>query len=145
MSAPIVHVEIAVTDLDRAKHFYGEAFGWTFEDWPGAPTPYARFRTGRAGVGGGLEQVAVPRPGGGVTIYLEVPDLQAGLRRAVACGAVVTMPPVEVAPSVGWCAAVDDPDGNRLGLFQRATPRARRRTPGRGGNRRRAAAGRRRT
>lgn len=118
MGAPIVHIEIAVTDLGRSKHFYGEAFGWTFQDWEGGVVPYSIFHTGADGIGGALEQVAVSRPGGGVTIYLDVPDLEISLARAVAVGAVVTMPPVQISPEVGWAAAVDDPDGNRVGLFQ---------------------------
>ncbi len=118
MGAPIVHIEIAVTDLDRAKHFYGEAFGWTFQDWEGGAVPYSIFNTGADGIGGALEQVAVGRPGGGVTLYLDVPDIESALARAVAVGAVVTMAPVQIAPEIGWAAAVDDPDGNRVGLFQ---------------------------
>ena len=29
----IVHFEIHVDDMERAKKFYGEIFGWRFEDW----------------------------------------------------------------------------------------------------------------
>ena len=29
----LVHFEIHVEDMDRAKKFYGEVFGWKFEDW----------------------------------------------------------------------------------------------------------------
>ncbi|MHC5020076.1 MAG: VOC family protein [Planctomycetota bacterium] len=118
MGAPVVHIEIAVTDIERSKHFYGEAFGWTFQDWRGGAVPYSIFNTGADGIGGALEQVAVSRPGGGVTIYLDVPDIEAALARAVAVGAIVTMTPVQIAPEIGWAAAVDDPDGNRVGLFQ---------------------------
>lgn len=127
MGAPIVHVEIAVTDMARSKHFYGEAFGWTFQDWEGGAVPYAIFHTGADGIGGALEQVAVSRPGGGVTFYLDVQDIETALARAVAVGGVVTMAPVQIAPEIGWAAAVDDPDGNRVGLFQpveRPTPPA---------------------
>ena len=31
---PIVHFEIPVTDLERAKAFYGPIFGWKLEDYP---------------------------------------------------------------------------------------------------------------
>lgn len=119
MGSPIVHVEIAVTDLERSKHFYGEAFHWTFQDWPGAAMPYALFQTGADGIGGALEQAAMPRPGGGVTIYVEVPELESALQRVTMLGGAITMKPVQVSPEVGWCAAVDDPDGNRIGLYQR--------------------------
>lgn len=29
----IVHFEIHVDDMERDKKFYGDVFGWTFEDW----------------------------------------------------------------------------------------------------------------
>ena len=29
----LVHFEIHVDDMERAKQFYGEIFGWSFEDW----------------------------------------------------------------------------------------------------------------
>ena len=32
------HFEIPVDDPDRAERFYSEAFGWTFNRFPGAPS-----------------------------------------------------------------------------------------------------------
>ena len=29
----LVHFEIHVDDMERAKTFYGEVFRWSFEDW----------------------------------------------------------------------------------------------------------------
>ena len=29
----LVHFEIHVNDMERAKKFYGEVFGWSFQDW----------------------------------------------------------------------------------------------------------------
>ncbi|MBL3644218.1 VOC family protein [Bacillus sp. RHFB] len=29
----LVHLEIHVDDMERAKKFYGEVFGWSFQDW----------------------------------------------------------------------------------------------------------------
>ena len=33
--------ELATTDVERAKEFYGELFGWRFEDMEGGAMPYA--------------------------------------------------------------------------------------------------------
>ena len=33
MLGRVIHFEIHVNDMERAKKFYGEVFGWTFEDW----------------------------------------------------------------------------------------------------------------
>ena len=37
----LVHFEIHVDDMERAKKFYGEVFGWSFQDW----TEYAGMPT----------------------------------------------------------------------------------------------------
>lgn len=29
----LVHLGIHVEDMERAKKFYGEVFGWSFQDW----------------------------------------------------------------------------------------------------------------
>jgi len=29
----VIHFEIHVNDMERAKKFYGEVFGWSFQDW----------------------------------------------------------------------------------------------------------------
>ncbi|MBI3331760.1 VOC family protein, partial [Candidatus Peregrinibacteria bacterium] len=31
---PIVHFEIPVDTMDRAKKFYASIFGWNLQDWP---------------------------------------------------------------------------------------------------------------
>lgn len=40
----IDYVEFNVTDIGRAKAFYGDAFGWTFTDYGEA---YCEFQDGR--------------------------------------------------------------------------------------------------
>ena len=58
----IDYVELPVADVAAAKRFYGEVFGWSFEDYgPG----YASFHDGR--LAGGFRQVdagETVRPGG---------------------------------------------------------------------------------
>ena len=42
MPNPFVHVELATTDVTKAKNFYGKLFSWTLEDLPMGgtrPTP----------------------------------------------------------------------------------------------------------
>ena len=31
---PLVHFEIPVNDLEKARGFYGSIFGWKLQDWP---------------------------------------------------------------------------------------------------------------
>lgn len=56
----IVHFEIHVNDMERAKTFYGEVFGWSFQDWSDyAGMPYFGAVTGNEnehGIDGALMQ-----------------------------------------------------------------------------------------
>jgi len=45
----IVHVEFPSADADRAQRFWGELFGWSFEDWG---PDYVAFSDSRIGGGG---------------------------------------------------------------------------------------------
>ena len=59
----IDYIELSVTDIDVAKRFYGEAFGWTFQDYGPA---YCGFVDGARGdrEAGGLRLVDAVSPGG---------------------------------------------------------------------------------
>src|SRR6185312_7140523 len=71
----LIHFEIHVNDMERAKKFYGEVFGWTFEDWSDyAGMPYVGAVTGDAnepGINGALmqRQGASPVPGQALNGY----------------------------------------------------------------------------
>lgn len=61
----IDYIELAVTDLVEAKGFYGEAFGWAFNDYGDA---YAGIRRGSGGEVGGLRLDDAVEPGGPLVI-----------------------------------------------------------------------------
>ena len=56
----LIHFEIHVDDMERAKKFYGEVFGWSFQDWSDyAGMPYFGAVTGdenELGINGALMQ-----------------------------------------------------------------------------------------
>src|SRR3712207_3883164 len=62
----IVHFEIHVNDMERAKRFYGDVFGWKFEDYSEyAEMPYFGAVTGddgELGINGALMQRQGPPP-----------------------------------------------------------------------------------
>jgi predicted enzyme related to lactoylglutathione lyase len=72
-----------------------------------------RWRGFEAGVSGGISE-----GGPGVTMYIQAPDLNGALDRAVAAGGKIVREPVEVAPNV-VIAAFADPEGNEIGLVRR--------------------------
>ena len=63
----IDYIELVVRDIDRAKRFYGDAFGWQFTDYG---PEYAAFNDGR--LDGGF-RAGEPHPGGPLVIRLVPP------------------------------------------------------------------------
>jgi len=116
MPSPLIHWELMVADVERAKAFYGPLLGWTFTSQGPA---YTLIHCGAA-PGGGL----MKRPPGvtmsALNAYFQVPDLDQTLRAAVEAGATVIVPRTEV-PNVGWFAMFLDPDQIPIGVLQ---PRA---------------------
>lgn len=106
--------ELNSSDLDRARAFYSEVFGWSWEN----SENYAEFRVDGRTVGG-----AMPRP---PELPAEVPDhwlvyfasadLDGDLEKAAALGGTTVFGPQEI-PGTGRFAIVTDPAGAAFGLF----------------------------
>lgn len=115
MGRPIVHFEIIGRDAAALQKFYRSLFDWKV----GEPMPemgfYGLVDGASSGLAGGIGQ----EPGGKtrVTVYVEVPDLQATLDQAVAMGGKVVMAPTEI-PGAATLAQFADPDGNVVGLVK---------------------------
>ena len=64
----VVHFEIQADDIAGAKKFYGDIFGWEFQDWPMPNgTTYVGVMTAskeskELGINGGLLQRPCPAP-----------------------------------------------------------------------------------
>ena len=67
----IDYIELAVTDIDRAKAFYGGAFGWKLQDWG---PDYTSFEDGR--LNGGFRKEESVATGGPLVVLYAV-DLEA--------------------------------------------------------------------
>ena len=65
----LVHFEIQADDVERAKSFYGDVFGWAFQDYSAVTgSPYWGIVTGpdeEPGINGGLMPRPAPTPGAG--------------------------------------------------------------------------------
>jgi catechol 2,3-dioxygenase-like lactoylglutathione lyase family enzyme len=115
---------VAVTDLDRAKRFFGEQLGLSMLD----ETPFAvRYAAGKG------TQVSVRRgqPNVGQTVaHFEVDDLDSLIRDLTARG--VTFEEYETPKTTNFIAQVGpargawfkDPDGNVFGLREGPVPGA---------------------
>ncbi|MGZ7444984.1 VOC family protein [Paenibacillus sp. TH7-28] len=124
--ARLVHFEIHVDDMERARKFYGEVFGWTFEDWSGyAGMPYFGAVTGDAnepGINGALmqRQGASPQPGQAMNGYactMGVEDYDATEAKVLNLGGKVALPKYAL-PGMAWQGYYIDTEGNIFGVHQ---------------------------
>jgi len=112
MKNPICYFVINVYKTKQARAFYQKLFGWKI----GAIDQKMSFaeiaRTGTKGIGGGIAGT----DSRGVTMYVEVKDLEGTLARARKLGGKVTRKIVAVP---GWARICwfRDPAGNEIGLM----------------------------
>ncbi len=108
----IVHFEVPADDVERAKKFYEQLFGWEFQ----APQEgYHIIGTGEGGIGGGMMKRAVPEHQ--ITIYIGVESVDEYLAKAQSLGATVIMPKTAV-PTMGYFAQFLDSEGNGLAIWE---------------------------
>jgi predicted enzyme related to lactoylglutathione lyase len=77
----INYIELNVRDIEKAKAFYGKAFGWTFTDYG---PQYAEFSDGA--MKGGLTSTEQPSPAGGPLVILYAEQLEAAQTSVQAAG-----------------------------------------------------------
>ncbi len=118
MGNPVVHFEIAVSDLQKGRQFYGNLFDWKIRDCE--KMPYCLIDTGSENLGGGLFQVGeLENYKPYATFYVEVENVAAYLEKAAALGAKPVVPPTDI--SGGTFALFLDPDDNLIGLWKNAS------------------------
>ncbi|HET9984083.1 MAG TPA: VOC family protein [Longimicrobiales bacterium] len=111
MANRIAYFEIVGDDAARLREFYGKAFGWDIDQ---LRTPgYARIDEG-AGIPGGIREEKDEPPD--KVFYVQVPDLNAALRRIEDAGGQIMLEPTEM-PGVTF-ALFRDPGGNMMGLVK---------------------------
>ncbi|WP_442599993.1 VOC family protein [Neobacillus sp. D3-1R] len=122
----LIHFEIHVDDMERAKKFYGEVFGWTFEDWSEyAGMPYFGAVTGDAnepGINGALmkRQSPPPQPNqplNGYACTMGVEDYNSTEAKILDLGGQVAMPKYAL-PGMAWQGYYLDTEGNIFGIHQ---------------------------
>ncbi|MEV5829580.1 VOC family protein [Spirillospora sp. NPDC052242] len=111
-------VELASRDIERARRFYGEVFGWRsveYEYYRAAP--YTNWEAGGRQVGGMvfMDEHWPPHWGAHWIPYFWVEDCDATAWRATDLGARMTIPPTAIPP--GRFATIMDPTGARLAMI----------------------------
>lgn len=122
MGRPVVHFEITGKDGPALQAFYSELFEWNID--VGNPMNYGIVtREGNTnpdgvGIGGGVTEGPEGYPGH-VTVYVEVPDVEASLAKAESMGGTRMMGPEEVMPDL-TIGLFTDPEGHVIGLIEAA-------------------------
>lgn len=115
--------EIPVTDMERARRFYGQIFDVEIRSDPAgegfamAMLPYCDGTCGALVSGEGYEPSA-----SGTLVYLNCnPSLDAVLGRVESAGGKILVPRRDIGENGSW-AFILDTEGNRVGLHESARP-----------------------
>ena len=109
----IVHFEIPAEDLERAKKFYTELFGWKFEE---TPMDYFLISTsGECPVDGGMMKRQHSQQQ--ITNYIDVPSIDEYANKVTKLGGKVTVPKMPV-PGMGYFAVCLDTENNVFALWE---------------------------
>ena len=113
----VVWSEIPVTDMERAKRFYGAVLEQELTDEANAPGPMANFTAPDGAVSGHIYPGKPATRGTGPTVHLAAPDkLEEAMDRVREAGGEVVGPAIDIPPGRFFHAL--DPDGNSIGLFE---------------------------
>jgi uncharacterized protein len=113
MAGQLVHFEVQAEDADRASKFYGNVFGWSFNDSGMPGMDYRMVRTGE-NQGGGLYQS--DDRSGHLVVYFDTDDIDATIKKVRdGGGQAEDKQPI---PGVGWFSSAKDTEGNAFSLFQ---------------------------
>ena len=103
--------ELMTPDVEGAKKFYTQLFGWETEDMPMENMSYTITKIGDEGVGGIMpmppEAEGTPSHWG---VYVTVADIDATAKRAEELGGRIHLPPTDI-PGVGRFCLIQDPQG----------------------------------
>jgi hypothetical protein len=118
MPATLRHFAINADDVPRAKRFYEQVFGWTFDPW--GPPDFYQIKNAGKGLLGALQGRRELKPGVRVAAYevsLGVENLKATIAAVEANGGRILMQPYRI-EGVGELIYFEDPEGNLVGAMQ---------------------------
>jgi predicted enzyme related to lactoylglutathione lyase len=113
MGDPVVHFEISSSNAEQLARFYEQAFGWKAPWDPKLTYALVDPKAGGRGIGGGIGGQADGQ--NRVTVYIEVADTDAALRKIERLGGRTLVPTTSI-PNVVTFALFTDPEGNAMGL-----------------------------
>jgi predicted enzyme related to lactoylglutathione lyase len=112
-------VDLMTRDVDGARKFYSDVFGWTSTDPDAEFGGYFMFYSDGDPVGGGMAPTG-PEVPDCWTVYLASPDAAASVARVTEHGGEIVAPTMAVG-TLGTMAVVRDPGGAVVGIWQADT------------------------
>lgn len=110
----VIHFEIPADDIERARRFYSELFGWEIKKVP--ETDYWFITTsGERAIGGGMLKRMHPQQC--ITNYIDVESVDERSRVVESLGGKIKVPKTGV-PGMGYFAICLDPEGNTFGIWE---------------------------
>jgi predicted enzyme related to lactoylglutathione lyase len=127
MSGKVVHFEIPFDDGDRARSFYGEAFGWNVMEMPemsytmasSGPTTDQGMPSEPGYINGGMFERSDEWPAKGPVITVDVESIDEALIKIEKLGGS-TVTAKQPVGDMGFAAYFKDPEGNVMGLWETA-------------------------
>jgi hypothetical protein len=124
----VVHFEIPADDVERAKKFYNDLFGWKIEKWPGTNTNESSSsnidywivsttgnKDNKISIDGGLmkRQDRLQQ----ITNFIDVNSVDEYSSQIVKIGGKVVVPKMAV-PGMGYFAICHDTENNSFGIWE---------------------------
>jgi predicted enzyme related to lactoylglutathione lyase len=118
LAHPVTWFQISGKDGAALEAFYKNIFDWKMR--PSPDGSMAMVDPEKGGIAGGVGPSRDGNPN--VTVYANVDDIAAHLKRIQDGGGQIAMPPMELPEGMGWIAGFTDPAGNWVGLWQPGKP-----------------------
>jgi predicted enzyme related to lactoylglutathione lyase len=133
MGQPVVHFEIECRNGEQAREFYSQMFDWRINVIPHNPAEYGLIDQASNGAGIGGAVCVVPEVpsstyrgkrrdeghAGQVTVFVQVPEVEAALARAEQLGATRLQGPDPMGPGMVFGKFLD-PEGHLIGVVSGA-------------------------
>ncbi len=115
----LIHFDISADDVERAKGFYEQLFGWKIEKVPAGPIEYylitTHTATGEQGISGGIAKREKAHQK--ITNFIQVNAIDESMIRIRELGGEI-IEPKAVIPGIGWIAGCKDTEGNIFGIME---------------------------
>ncbi|MFZ2522705.1 MAG: VOC family protein [Minisyncoccia bacterium] len=127
MSNRVVHFEIYAQDVERAKKFYSDVFGWEYQKWDFGGQAYWGILTApkgstEHGIDGGLLKRPSQDPTGkdpviGYCCTVQVVDIDVTITKIEKAGGTLALAKMAI-PGMAWQAYYKDTEGNIFGIHE---------------------------